>query len=122
MGTLSFHRTEQMSLILTGDQNNVSQELTEAEVNHLRRLLGWLTCEYNLSEAGQKGIFIGLSAAVAGGVPVKRAQAILDDEAARIRHVPAYIRHAIKMLTKAIRDHDAKTRVISPLTSGHRKS
>lgn len=107
-----------MSLILTGDQNNVSQELTDAEVNHLRRLLGWLTCEYNLSEAGQEGIFIGLSAAVAGGASVERAQAILDDEAARIRRVPAYIRQAIKMLSKAVRDHDAKTRVISTETSG----
>lgn len=107
-----------MSLILTGDQNNVSQELTDAEVNHLRRLLGWLTCEYNLSEADQEGILIGLSAAVAGGVSVERAQAILDDEAARIRHVPTYIRHAIKMLTRAVRDHDAKTRVIHALSIG----
>lgn len=103
-----------MSLVLTGDQNNISQELTDAEVNHLRRLLGWLTCEYNLSEAGQEGIFIGLSSAVAGDASlVERAQAILDEEAASIRRVPAYIRHAIKMLTKAVRDHDAKTRVIT---------
>lgn len=103
-----------MSLILTGDQNNVSQELTDAEVNHLRRLLGWLTCEYNLSEAGQEGIFLGLNAAVVGGASVERAQAVLDEESARIRRVPAYIRQAIRMLTKAIRNHDAKTRVITP--------
>lgn len=107
-----------MSLILSGDTNNVSQELTDAEVNHLRHLLGWLTCEYNLSEAGQEGILIGLNAAVAGGASVERAQAILDEEAERIRRVPAYIRHAIKMLTKAVRDHDAKTRVIDTETRG----
>lgn len=107
-----------MSLILTGDQNNISQELTDAEVNHLRRLLGWLTCEYNLSEAGQQGMLIGLNAVVTGGVSIERAQAVLDEEAARIRRVPAYIRHAIKMLTKAIRDHDAETRVIDAHTIG----
>lgn len=101
-----------MGLILTGDQNNEPQELTDAEVNHLRRLLGWVTCEYNLSEDGQKGLLHGLNAAVACGVSVERAQAVLDEEIERIKHVPAYIRHAIKMLSKAVRAHDAKTRVV----------
>lgn len=101
-----------MSLILSGDQNNVSQELSDAEVNHLRRLLAWLTCEFNLSDDGQRGLLIGLNKAVAAGAEVERTQEVLDQEVERIRHVPAYIRQAIKMLTKAIRDHDAKTRVI----------
>lgn len=108
-----------MSLILSGDQNNISQELTDAEVNHLRRLLAWLVCEYNLSDDGQRGLMIGLNMAVAGGVPVEKAQSILDEEAARIRRVPAYIRQAVRMLSKAVRDHDSKTRVID-LTSAQR--
>lgn len=106
--------SKEFYLILTGDQNNVSQELTDAEVNHLRRLLAWLRCEFNLSEDGQRGLLMGLNMAVmavAGGVEVERAQVVLDQEVARIRHVPAYIRQAVKMLTKAVRDHDAKTRV-----------
>lgn len=107
-----------MALILTGDQNNVSQELTDAEVNHLRRLLAWMTCEFNLSEEGQRGILTGLNMAVAAGVSVDRAQTVLDEEAERIRRVPAYIRQAIRMLTKAVRDHDAKTRVITSNTIG----
>jgi hypothetical protein len=101
-----------VNLILTGDQNNVSQELTDAEVNHLRRLLAWLRCEFNLSEDGQHGLLMGLNMAVTGGVEVERAQEVLDQEVARIRHVPAYIHQAVKMLTKAVKDHDAKTRVI----------
>lgn len=101
-----------MNLILSGDQNNVEQELTDAEVNHLRRLLAWFSLEYNLSEDGQRGMLTGLSMAVANGAPVERAQSILDEEVKRIRHVPAYIRQAVKMLTKAVRDHDARTRVV----------
>lgn len=101
-----------MSLILSGDDSNVAMPMTDAEVNHLRRLLGWLRCEYNLSEDGQRGMLIGLDMAVKSGAPVNRAQAILDDEVAKIRRVPAYIRQAVKMLTKAIRDHDAETRMI----------
>lgn len=107
-----------MNLILTGDQNNVSQELTDAEVNHLRRLLAWLTCEFNLSEDGQRGLLMGLDKAVAAGVDQERAQQVLDEEVARIRLVPAYIRQAVKMLTKAVRDHDARTRVITSQTIG----
>lgn len=101
-----------MSLILSGDAANEPQELTDADVNHLRRLLGWLRCEYNLSEEGQRGMLTGLNMAVAAGAPVERAQAVLDDEVKRIRHVPAYIRQAVKMLTKAVREHDAKTRMV----------
>ena len=101
-----------MALVLSGDEANLPQELTDAEVNHLRRLLAWFTCEYNLSEAGQRGVMQGLHMAVAGGAPVERAQEILDSEVERIRHVPAYIRHAVKMLSKAVRDHDAGSRVI----------
>lgn len=107
-----------MNLVLTGDQNNVSQELTDAEVNHLRRLLAWLICEYNLSEDGQRGLLMGLDMAVDGGVEQEKAQHILDEEVARIRRVPAYIRHAVKMLSKAVREHDAKTRVIDAQTIG----
>ena len=101
-----------MSLILSGDMANKPQELTDAEVNHLRRLLAWFSLEYNLSEEGQRGMLTGLNMAVAAGAPVERAQAVLDDEVKRIRHVPAYIRQAVKMLTKAVRNHDAKTRMV----------
>lgn len=99
-------------LVLSGDENNVAMPITDAEVNHLRRLLAWMTCEYNLSDAGQQGVIEGLTKAVTFGASVERAQEILDQEVARVRRVPAYIRQAHKMLTKAVRDHDAKTHVV----------
>jgi len=101
------------SLILSGNDANEAQELTDAEVNHLRRLLAWLRLEYNLSEEGQRGMMIGLHKAVEAGASVERAQAVLDEEAERIRRVPAYIRQAIKMLDRAVADHDAKTRMVN---------
>lgn len=100
-------------LILSGNEANEAQELTDAEVNHLRRLLAWMRLEYNLSEEGQRGMMTGLNMAVASGVQVERAQAVLDEEVQRIQRVPAYIRQAVKMLTKAVRDHDAKTRMVN---------
>jgi len=102
-----------MKLILTGDENNAAMPMTDAEVNHLRRMLAWMRLEYNLSEEGQRGMMTGLHMAVEAGASVERAQAVLDDQVERIQRVPAYIRHGIKMLTKAVHDHDAKTRVIN---------
>lgn len=111
------------NLVLSGDGFNAPQDLTEAEVNHLRRLLAWLVCEYNLGEDGQRGLMIGLHKAVDAGVPIERAQAVLDEEAQRIQRVPNYIRQAVKMLQKAVRDHDAGTRTIdaSPLPATEAK-
>lgn len=105
------------SLVLSGDENNQPQELSAANVNHLRRLLAWLVCEYNLSDDGQRGLMIGLDMAVRGGAEVERAQEILDQEIARISHVPAYIRQAVKMLRKAIREHEAKTGIVNSVTA-----
>lgn len=102
-----------MKLTLTGDENNAEMPMTDAEVNHLRRLLAWLQLAYNLSEEGQRGMITGLHMAVEAGASIDRAQAVLDEEVRRIQRVPTYIRHGVKMLTKAVRDHDAKTRVIN---------
>lgn len=101
------------SLVLSGDENNNPQELATADVNHLRRLLAWLVCEYNLSDEGQRGLLIGLDMAVSTGAEVGRAQEILDQEVARIERVPAYVRQAVKMLRKAVRDHDSKTGMVN---------
>ena len=100
------------SLVLSGDENNEPQELSTANVNHLRRLLAWLVCEYNLSDDGQRGVLMGLDMAVRSGIDVERAQKVLDQEVARITYVPAYIRQAVKMLRKAVQEHDSKTGVV----------
>lgn len=102
-----------MPLQLTGDANNAAQDLTEAEVNHLRRLLAWIRCEYLLGEDMQRGMLQGLNDVVAmEPATQQRAQEILDQQTAKITAVPAYVRQAVKMLSKAVRKHDAKSGVI----------
>lgn len=100
-------------LVLTGDINNVSQELSDSEVNHLRRLLAWISLEHHMEDEMLAGIMIGAHKIVeANPASLPRAQEVVDEYAAKARSAPAYIRHAVKMLTKAVRDHDDRTRVV----------
>lgn len=100
-------------LVLSGDENNVAMPLTDAQVNHLRRLLAWICLEHSLGEEMMIGYLEGAQKAVMTDPSCQpRAQEIIDEQVAKIASVPAYIRQAVKMLTKAVRDHDARTRVV----------
>lgn len=92
---------------LTGDTNTPALPMTEAEVNHLRRLLAWVRVEYMLDPDAQRGYLLGASHGVAGGFATpEQAGAIVQQAADKINHVPAYVRQGVKMLTKALRDHE----------------
>lgn len=98
------------AMVLTGDDNTPSIPLTEAEVNHLRRLLAWMRCEWMLDPDMQRGYLLGASELVKyGDTTPERAGEIVTDAAERINKCPAYVRQAVKMLTKAIRDHDKRS-------------
>lgn len=100
-------------LTLTGDENTPSMPMTEAQVNHLRRLLAWMRCEYTLDDDMQRGYLCGAAEAVAHGfASPERAGELLAEKAQQINRVPAYVRQAVKMLTKAIRDHEQKAGVV----------
>lgn len=102
-----------MSLILSGDEANAPQELTDAQVNHLRRLLAWIRLEHQLGEEMMRGFIEGAQRAIEVDPTVQgRAQQIVEERIAKVASVPAYIRQAVKMLTKAVHDHDAKTRMV----------
>jgi len=106
-----------MGLILSGNGAEQAQELTEAEVNHLRRLLAWMRCEHMLDEDMQRGFLTGASECVRHGfADAERASQIVQKQADKVNAVPAYIRQAVKMLTKAVRQHDAKTGVVEAPT------
>lgn len=94
-------------LVLTGDENTPAMPVTEAEVNHLRRLLAWMRCEWMLDEDMQGGYVSGAAACVQiGAATPEQAGAVLMERAEKIEQVPAYVRQAVKMLTKALRDHE----------------
>ena len=101
-------------MTLVGDNNLPSMPLKESEVNHLRQLLAWLRCEYTLDEHMQYGYAKGASEMVSLGLTSpEKASEIIQQKADQINHVPAYVRQAHKMLTKALRNHEASSGVVA---------
>ena len=95
------------SMLLSGDGNTPAMPMTDAQVNHLRRLLAWIRVEYMLDPDAQRGYVSGASWCVASGHSTpEEAGAVIQQAAEKINHVPAYVRQGVKMLTKALRDHE----------------
>jgi hypothetical protein len=100
-------------LILTGDANVPDMPMTEAQVNHLRRLLAWMRCEWMLDDDMQRGCLMAATELVAtGAVTPQTASAHLQERAAQINRCPAYVRQAVKMLTKALREHEKRSGIV----------
>lgn len=101
------------TLTLTGDSNTPALPMTEAQVNHLRRLLAWMRCEWMLDEDMQRGYLSGAATCVELGIASQeRASAIVAEKAAQINQCPAYVRQAVKMLTKALREHEKRSGIV----------
>lgn len=104
---------EHAGLALSGDDNTPAMPMTEAEVNHLRRLLAWMRCEWTLDEDMQRGYLLGAAQCVAHGhATPEQAGAIVAEKAAQVNRCPAYVRQAVKMLTKALRDHEREAGIV----------
>ena len=102
-----------MSLILTGDDNTPEMPMTEAEVNHLRRLLAWMRCEWMLDPDMQRGMLSAVEhLGAAGAITHDEATAAIAERAQKINVCPAYVRQAVKMLTQAIREHEQRSGLI----------
>ena len=102
-----------INLTLLGDENTLDMPMTDAQVNHLRRLLAWMRVEYMLDEYMQKGYLEGFSKCVEFDISIsERASKLIQDKVNHINHVPLYIRQGIKMLTKSLNDHDKKSGII----------
>lgn len=103
----------QKLMTLTGDGNVPAMPMTDAQVNHLRRLLAWMRCEYMLDEDMQRGYLQGLQMCAAHGLADdERANELLAEKAEQINRVPIYVRQAVKMLTKALREHDSTSGIV----------
>ena len=94
-------------LILSGDENTPALPLSEDQVNHLRRVLAWMRCEFTLDSDMQRGFIQGAAACVQHGFSTpEKAGDLLAAKADEINRVPAYVRQGVKMLTKALGDHE----------------
>ena len=100
-------------MVLTGDLITPDMPMNDAQVNHLRRLLAWLRCEYMLDPHMQAGYLHGATEMVASGFTTpERASEIVQAKVDEINRVPAYVRQAVKMLTKALRDHEKRSGIV----------
>ena len=82
-------------------------QLTDAEVNHMRRVLAWMRVEYCLDENMQRGSLEAVKQLLdSGNITQEQAEHAITRNADQIRQVPQYIRQAVKMLTKTLREHD----------------
>jgi len=104
-------------MMLSGDENTPAMPLTEAQVNHLRRLLAWMRVEYMLDESMQRGYLEGVALCAMHGIGTQeRRDELVQEKAKQINHVPIYLRQGIKMLTKALRDHEKQSGIVESPT------
>jgi vacuolar-type H+-ATPase subunit H len=79
-------------------------KLTEAEMNHLRRLLGWAACE--AGQAPEELVeTVRKIAPVIGSDVSDEGKARLVEAHKKADAVPKYVRAAIKALNKALQPH-----------------
>ncbi|HCH7474668.1 TPA: hypothetical protein NQI75_005324 [Pseudomonas aeruginosa] len=106
-------------LVLSGDDNVPDMPMNDAQVNHLRRLLAWMRCEWMLDDDMQRGFISGAQGCVEmGAATPEEAGALLAERAEKIKQCPAYVRQAVKMLTKALRDHERAAGILEPHGGG----
>ena len=85
----------------------MKRQFTDAEVTHMRKLLAWMRCEYMLDEDMQRGALSAVKELMdAGEITPEQAEHQIARRADQIKQVPKYVRQAVKMLTKAVREHD----------------
>jgi hypothetical protein len=105
-------------MVLTGDENTPDMPLTDGQVNHLRRLLAWMRLEYMLDEDMQRGFLESATMFVDKGIgSPEQLSEIVQEKAEKINHVPIYLRQGIKMLTKALHEHDKKSGILDSATT-----
>lgn len=84
--------------------------LTKAQVEHLRRLLGWMRCDHGVFQSPEEIRETWKDLNAHGVIP----SADNETRERLMQHynlssdVPKYIRHALKMLTATLREHDEK--------------
>ncbi|WP_312417823.1 hypothetical protein [Comamonas sp.] len=101
------------TMILTGDNNIPALPMTDAQVNHLRRLLAWMECEFMLGKDRQRGMITAVMKCRDLGIATGReARELLREKAEQVNQVPAYVRQAHKMLSKALQEHDRQAGVV----------
>lgn len=78
---------------------NKKVELTNAEINHLRKLIGWVICEIGPSPEEHIDIVKKIAPAFKDGIS-EEGQVRLLESHHKYKSIPKYVRNAIKALEK----------------------
>ncbi|WP_293000035.1 hypothetical protein [Nevskia sp.] len=87
----------------------MTPRLTQAELNHLRRLLGWVRCEIGPSPEEHKAIVGNILDKIGPDEVSDAGRARLVDAHRRIESVPGYVRAAVESLSKVLEPHVGRT-------------
>ena len=85
----------------------INPRLTSAEVNHLRRLVAWVRCEYFLTP--EEVVQVVKNNAAVLGEPSEEAKARLVEWHKEKSLVPKYVHAAVKALSKTLAEQDGDT-------------
>lgn len=94
--------------------------LSKSDVEHLRRLLGWMRCDYGVFQSPEEIRETWKDLADHGVIPDAHngSRERLMQHYNLSADVPKYIRHGLKMLTAALREHDEKM-ATGAIVEGH---
>lgn len=79
-------------------------QLKDSEINHLRRLLGWVACEIGQSPEELIETMKKIAPSISHDVS-EEAKARLVDAHQKASNVPKYVRAAVKALRKGLKPH-----------------
>lgn len=81
----------------------MSVTLSKSEVNHLRKLLGWVACEIGQAPEDMIGTLKSIADKL-DAVPDDAGKQRLAESYAKAQNIPVYVRSAVKQLQSAIRE------------------
>lgn len=84
----------------------MAKELNTAQVNHLRRLLGWVRCSDGVYQSPEEMVETLRKIAPSAGEPSEDAKQRLAESYAQAASIPKYVRAAIKALDPVVRESE----------------
>lgn len=84
-----------------------NKQMTEAQINHLRRLLGWIRCEIGQSEEEMKETLQRIKPAFTEGIG-QEGYDRLEKDYEKAVSLPKYVRAAIKSLEKIVKQQQGE--------------
>ena len=86
----------------------MAKQLDKAQVNHLRRLLGWVRCSEGVFQSPEEMVNSLRQIAPHVGTPDDASKQRLAESYAKAASVPKYVRAAIKALEPVVREAEGE--------------